>query len=541
MTRSRFAVALFAGLLWATGICGTGAFAENPQVEVGAQDDWWANFSGDSFSAAPTTWECGYMLRYDVHSGAVPGASAEITLPTGLADIWAYQTQAMYLEWTGATNTMKFTSVGDATGEMRMGIDAVPTSAVETPLVSATRSISDPVLTGDVQTQTITLDVTVASSLSGYGMGVNLISWVPDNLAYSVVGSTASAGFSEGGQPGSYYPADPSTLEIGETYRFTAEVQVTRSGELSQSEMDGDLYHKPPSDVFYYTYTGVDPATGGTSILVPVASGVDATFASDVPTDFTGGSSVQKNLRFTPVVAGVGPAAVSELYLSREKRTSISETMLYVFSVDLEADNVAAATITAPGANVYDMEMYGDEIEFWRTSTDEADLTDFGPGTYHIVLTGTDGVVQTYDVELADATYPDPMPHFDQAMGFLAEEPRPTLSWEAPGAGVDAIGLQLWSVGEEEDEYEGFFGTGVTSYTPGEDLGLGGYMACVTFIEGEAGTLSGGGDYYTGWIACTDTYFNVTPEPATLALMGLGAGSLLLRGRRSRIRRGGKK
>lgn len=199
----------------------------------------------------------------------------------------------------------------------------------------------------------------------------------------------------------------------------------------------------------------------------------------------------------------------------------------------MEGTNVAAATLTTPGANVYAMEMDDGYTEFWRASTTEADLAEFGPGTYRIDVTGTDGGVQAYYVDLPDATYPAAAPQFDQPIGFETQEPRPVLSWQAAGPGVDAIGFDLWSV-DDEYEFWDLLGTGVTSSTPGEDLGVDGYVACLGFFEGEIGTLPGGAPCYAGWLAGTDTYFNITPEPGTLCLVGAAVLGLLTR-RRQRV------
>ena len=508
------------------------AYAVPPQAWVTAEEQHWLDVAGDAMPAVPSLWDRGYTLNYQVMGGTVQGAAISITQPNGIEDVWIDTPGT--IGWQSGTSTFGWQAVGPLSGSAFECIDALPSQVTLTPSFSMTRHISNPVLGSDSETRTLTFGVTIASSMAGYDwMRVDMLTdWnAPDGLSYSVVSTSGPAGFTHQSWGLATYSADnPATLGVGSTYEFTADVQITRSGDLAQAAL-GDLYLKPSGNARYGNSTPVAPVTGN-SISVAVGAGVTATFASTNVTNFSGQGGQAQSLDFNTVATGVGPIALNEVSLVRNKRTSISGTTLYAFDVELQGTNVAAATLTTPGANVYAMEMDEGYTEFWRASTTEADLSDFGPGTYRIDLTGTDGGVQTYYVDLPDATYPAAAPQFDQSIGFETLDPRPLLSWQAAGPGVDAISFELWSV---DDEYEGWemLGTGVTSSTPGEDLGIGGYVACVEFFDGEVGALPGGATCYTGWVASTDTYFNITPEPVTLALLGLGAGGLLLRRRRN--------
>lgn len=236
------------------------AYAVPPQAWVTAEEQQGLSVAGDAIPAVPSVWSRGYALNYQVQSGTVQGAAISITQPNGIEDVWASTPGT--IGWQSGTSTFGWQAVGPLSDSAYVGIDALPSQVTLTPSFSMTRHISNPVLESDAETRTLTFGVTIASSMAGYDwMQVDMLTdWnVPDGLSYSVVSTSGPAGFTQ--QPWglvTYSADDPATLGVGNTYDFTADVQITRSGDLAQTAL-GDLYLKPGASARYGNSTPVAP------------------------------------------------------------------------------------------------------------------------------------------------------------------------------------------------------------------------------------------------------------------------------------------
>jgi hypothetical protein len=269
-------------------------------------------------------------------------------------------------------------------------------------------------------------------------------------------------------------------------------------------------------------------------MTVNVASGVDATFGSAATVDFSGSSSVNWNPSLGAVVAGVGEATPTSIWVGRGKRTSLSGTDIHSFEVDIMGNNIVAGTITTPGGAAYGLRFHEDEWRFERYSATASDLAELGPGTYQIALTGSDGGVRYFTVDLPAKDLPTDSPAFDQPMGFETTNVRPTLSWkESADPHANKTVLEVRGVDEEQWHFFQLLDKTDTSFTPTEDLPLSGYIGTVAYVDGWQGTMPEGASLEIFFLNGRDTYFNVTPEPATLALLAAGACALrVLRRRR---------
>ena len=522
----------------------------NPQAQVSVYDGLWSPIQGDSYTASPTTlWQRDFELHYYVQSGTVTGPSAQITLPNGLNDVWSWSgpgpSTPIHVNWTGATNTLKGTWSDIPAYGTWLEVETIPTYSVGLPPVSVSRSISNPVLTGDNQTRTVTLDVTVNSSLAAFNwFNANLVApWdIPEGMAHVVGAPTLPAGFSAGPDPGSYYCPNPSALGVG-TYHFAADVQFNRSGVLAQATV-GDLYYKPKSGVDYGVSANVTPVSGGTSIAITAAPGVVATFSSLTPTDFTGNTNVYNGLELGVVVAGVGPATPSHIWVARVKGTSISGTTFHGVHVEVKGANIVEGTITSPGGAVYGLRYDYDSTDncwyvgFDFNSTTESDLAGFTAGTYLLALKGSDGVTHNSTALVPDKAVPTEMPQFTQAIGFDTTDKRPTIGWlqaTDPNISKNYVRIEMMTDESGGYEYGEMVDKAVTSLTPTADLGQGAWSAMVAYCN-HTDTTTGGDAAVPLWIdfaTYADSYFNVTPEPATLALLAAGACTLrVLRRRR---------
>ncbi|MBE3099595.1 MAG: PEP-CTERM sorting domain-containing protein [Planctomycetes bacterium] len=551
MSHFRF-LAVSAVLL--TGVVGVPAVSEtqvfaaasplNPQAQVSVYDGLWASIQGDSYTASPSTlWERDFELRYYVQSGTVTGPAAQITLPNGLSDLWSGSGSSapIHINWTGATNTLKGTWPGIPADGTTMEIGAIPAYSMGAPPVSISRSISNPVLQGDLEMRTVTLDVTVHSSLAAFNwFTANLISaWdIPQGMAYTVGAPTVPVGFSAAPEPGTYYCPDPSALGV-DTYHFEADVQFHRTGVLAQAAV-GDLYYKPESGVNYGVSANVPPVSG-TSMAITTATGEVATFSSLTPTDFTGNTMVGNSLELGGVATGFGPAAPSHIWVVRTKGTSISGTTLHGVHVEVKGANIIEGTITSPGGAVYGLEYddYDTTDPSWCfdfNSATESDLAGFTADTYHLALKGSNGDTLNLTALVPGKDMPTEMPQFTQAMGFDTTDKTPTIGWLAatdPNVSKNYVEMEMMTDEGGGYEYDEMVDKAVTSHTPTEDLGLGAWYAMVAYCD-HTDTTTGGDAAVPLWIdfaTYTDAYFNVTPEPATLSLLAFGALAVLGRRR----------
>ena len=187
--------------------------------------------------------------------------------------------------------------------------------------------------------------------------------------------------------------------------------------------------------------------------------------------------------------------------------------------------------VTTPGSAVYALAFDDESWEFWRNTATVGDLAEFVSGTYQIALTGGDGAVRNFTVDL-DKDLPTGTPAFDQLMGFETTSVRPTLSWLVSGdTDANKTYFEVFGVCDEQWEFGELFDNAVMSFTPTEDLPLGGYIGSVFYLDFSEST-TGGVPLSIGFYNGRDTYFNVTPEPATLSLLALGGLAVLRRRRR---------
>ncbi len=503
---------------------------ESPMAWVDACAEMDTRTSSDAISADPRLWETGYYLNFN--SGwALPitTASAEITLPNGITDdVWS--SAPAYLQWDDADSSLTCLFIDPIMGWASVGVTTEPLFLHEASAVSAVRQTVPPILTDDVQTQTVTVVLTVESPLDGIdSVSVFMpVDWmVPEGLSYAVTPGTIPAGFSEGWQPGIFAADDPSTLVVGQTYQFVVDIEVARSGGMSQAAM-GDLLHKPGIEIECGRQTGTASAVG-VEITIGVDEGVAATFRSGEPVVFEAQARKTHRLRFECIAAATGPPTItSDIMIGRLKRDSLHGPVMYEFFVDMDGENVTGATLTTPGGTPYEMELYLEdsvEIEFWYESANEADLADFGPGTYQIDLVGGDGGVVSYSVDLAEGTYPTQMPQFDLPMGYETDDRTPLISWQpVSDPAIDTVYFEIeQNGGDFDDEVES--GTAATGYTPDQELDLGAYMLWLAFVDSDTGTTNGA-DYFSFWGTEATSFININETYELVADNFLDVGNL---------------
>jgi hypothetical protein len=199
--------------------------------------------------------------------------------------------------------------------------------------------------------------------------------------------------------------------------------------------------------------------------------------------------------------------------------------------------NIIEGTITSPGPGfvVYDLQPDTDDKSWWLdfSSTDEGKLAGFTAGTYNLALKGSDGVTRNFTILGPDEVVPTDMPQFTQAMGFDTTDKRPTIGWVASTDGnVTKNYMEISSDKDGAYEFEGMLDKTVLFHEQPEDLGLGAWYVTVAYSK-HTETTTGGVPLDIDFATYTNAYFNVTPEPATLALLAAGACAIrVLRRRR---------
>ena len=514
----------------------------DPSLNVWAAEGWRIETSDDVIDTATAFYGEQYVqLGAYVNSGIVSGLTGAFVLPSGINETWGSDAPA-FIDWNAPGSTLGFAATNSVgAGEnFHFGASRLRTLVPITSAVDVTRAISDPVFTQDVVTRTVTATLNVpGGALSGYDiLQVELSEW---NQAEGISATVTDANI-----PGAFWGGNGSyaanAAGLSGAYEFVMEVEFTRSGPAGQTQI-GDLYYKPGITVSYMNQTGWTGSTGST-VSQDFGGGLVATVFTAGVVDF----SSQKNsnvtqLLMTPIAtADNSAAAPEEITLVRVQRQTISGHMVHEFFVEVDGNNLVGGTVTTPGAggNTYKMVPDDDrDLEFWCESTNAGDLAAFTAGEYIIKLEGADGIEQTYKVTLT-GDFPDEFPTLDQPMGFATANPRPTISWNDPNdLNVNFALLEMWTGGYDEEEIELIPGTDLMSFTPSEDLNLGGAMMWVVFgsvVDGTVNAEEAGGptgvQFLAGFATGTDSYMNVVPEPATLALLGL-CGLTLIRRRRS--------
>jgi len=511
----------------------------NPLLSVWAAEGWEIETSDDVISTATTFYGDKYVhLGPYVDSGTVSGLTAAFALPNGINDMWV--DVPAFMDWNAPTLEFAATHSLGAGENFYFGVSRLSTLVPITSAVDVTRAISDPVFTQDVVTRTVTATLNVpGSALSGYDiLHVDLSEWnQAEGISMTVTDANIPGAFWGGN--GSY-AADANGLSGA--YEFVMEVQFTRSGPVAQTQI-GDLYYKPGIAVSYMNQTGWSNSTGST-VSQDFGGGLVTTVSTAGVVDF----SIQKNsnvteLRMNPIAAANNSAAApGEIVLVRLQRRTLSGHMVHEFFVEVDGNNLVGGSVTTPGAggNTYKMVGYDEGWEFWCESTNAGDLAEFTAGEYIIKIEGADGNEQTYKVTLA-GDFPNEFPVLDQPMGFETTEPRPTLSWNDPNDPDVNFALFEMEMGGYDEDIDLIPGTDPMSFTPSEDLDLGGAFMWVVFGDIVSGTVSAeeaggptGVEFLSGFATSTDSYMNVVPEPASAGLLAAGACLLLRRRRRRR-------
>jgi hypothetical protein len=499
------------------GVMASLAVAQDPSVDVWIARRESFNTTANVLDATTSSEAWSSVKWIGWTSGAPVAQVGRFVAPQGLSDLDLEQTT--FIDWDGATHTFEVASPGEVPPGFSWAftLDLPPSRSSWAPGVTFRRSISDPVLTSDLQTRTVTLEVDVLpGALVGYdAFEVSLPEWLQlDGLARNVTQSTFDTDAFGGGY--GYYNTLGDPGELSGTYTFEMEVELSRTGEMSQAQR-GDLHYQPGAIARYTRQTPWTQSTG-TSITQDFGDGMSAQVEAAKSTLF----SHQLNDGMTELILDAlattpgASAAPESIWLGRKQRTSIAGVDVFGFSCNVEGTDLVGGRVITPGGAAYPMvwdKWDNDELDYDAESVDPEELSEFTPGLYTVEIWGDDGVVQTYSVELT-GEMPSEQPVFDQVPGMTATDPRPTLSWSSPtDPEIVGCGFEI-----ESGEFEGgrwFDASEEMSYTPAEDMPGGGALYAAGFFDIATGTVDAtegtvlGVTFYSGYVHTTDSYLNV--------------------------------
>ena len=378
--------------------------------------------------------------------------------------------------------------------------------------LTVSRSVPQPVLTNDIQEQTMYLDLRLDRPMPA---GINLIEvWLGQEsspeLQYELLSVTKPPEFIGGA---GWYGVDPHDLTVGATYRFEVLLRVARSGSLA----GGILYHRPCAEVHYSQHVDCGPETAGSMVLA-VPSGARARFAASELTTFYGETQADRvELVFKSVVARVGHAAPESVLLGwgQERRGTGS---LCSLTAQLQGDNILGATLTSPTEKKVTLRPAG--LGRWEFQTiDPAVVGDFTPGVYTFTCFSTDGS-QPVEVEIDTSDLqagPNEIPNITAPAGDTTDS-LPVVSWTPPtDPNVNGIMVQVHGADEEVILQE-VLPPSADSAQVAAPLDCRGYKASVMFLSGREGQTAQGVDYSVGRYTGADRYFNLVPFIVTASL-----------------------
>ena len=517
------------------------AAAQTAEVGFFANRGWGYYTSSDVIGAATT-----HYGEYYLHTGGwvsdapVSGLSGRSVLPGGMWECW--MDQQSYAGWDGPNDTFEVSSTVaeiPVDSNFSFGIDLPVTKTAYAGPVTVTRQISDAVLTGDIQTRTVTATVDVTGSLSGYDvLHVQLPEWSQaEGISTAITSSTYdNTNFFAGGE--GFVSTNPGALSG--LYTFEMTVDITRSGQWTQAQT-GDLFYKPGIQVNYGNQTPWTQTTD-TTREHNFGDGMIVTIEAGETVNFNGQRNYNtQNLSLEPVIAVAGSAAApTQIFLTVDKMTSITGLETHEFWCSVEGENMVGGSVTRQGGTTYEMvcDRYeGDSgMEFYVASTNASELAEFTTGTYIVKVLGDDGNTQTFSIDLTGET-PTDSPTFDQPMGFETTDPRPTVTWSAsadPDVNFAVSGMEA-----SDFEEEVLLGAGdPRSFTPSRDLEQetafmwAGFLDFVSDTVDAAEGTADGVPFMAGYTAFTQSYISVVPEPASIMLLAAGAIGLVRRGRK---------
>ena len=550
-TGACLAVCVLGGIL---SLAASEASAQTPDVYLETSRRWEFITSADTLDGTETVQGHPAVEWYGRVLTAPVALSGQIVMPDGLLD-WESERPA-YFDWDGPTMALTQQPVGEfLPGDTwNFRIHEPPSRVAYGGPIRMTREISDPLLTADDQTRTVTVALNIpAGSLSGYdALRVELSDWFrTEGIAMEVLGSTYDATAFSGSN--GWFQANVDLGVLAGTYTFDLDVRLMRSGDLSQPQM-GDLYCKPQVKVYCVRQTPWTPSTG-TEATHNLGGGMSATLETSETAHFMSREEydvmelILDAVAVEPAAVGVGPAAPTQIWVARGQSTSVSGLDVFSFSCGVEGSRFARGTVTTPGDQTYEMELElprrNDErisLDLGIESADPAELAEFTNGTYVLKVWSTDGSAQTYSLELTGEV-PSDRPLFDQPPGFETANPRPTLTWsESADPDVNFCDFQIegdrYGADNRDDDAWLDLSVDDMAYTPSADLLEGGWRLRAEFaaaagstVDAAEGTMQGV-PFFTAWFRGTDSYINVVPEPATLTLLAAGALGLLGRRRR---------
>ncbi len=521
-------------VLWVCMVMACRAIAE-PRVYVDVHQTRWYETGGDSIAPGQSLFgEHDTSLWINNWSTAAQNPTVS-TDDTEVWWVWGGEPWPGSMSHDADAGRIAWRFDGPLEGDdwIGLGYDRFAPSWTGVSPIGVTRSFDRDVLTSDDDTvrMTVALDV-AAGSLDGYDY---LEVWIPsgdnwwaDGVSVSIDNSAAPEYWGNG----NYFSADPSGLDG--TYQIEVDVRVRRTGQFAQANY-GDMCFRPNVQVSFGMDGSAHSATG-TQVSVP---GSTVQVAVDGPPDTQFNTWLVDNKTTLEMNELYGQAngelQLHSIELIMQRVRSMAGGELSRAGVWVEANNLTSAQVATPGGQVYDMELdYDDDDDHVHADLEFVALTDalvedegFTNGTYVFTFVDCAGNVTQRTVDLAGG-YPTAFPEL--VSDVITDADAPMLEWLAPPAGVDAIHAEMEGAYDEDvwpDNSMLIIDGAATSTTLSPVPALG-QQASIIFFDGDV-IYDGDTRVLAGYVTEAQHAVIVTPEPTSMALLGLGSLTLLRR------------
>lgn len=444
------------------------------------------------------------------------------TVPPHLGVATAEFEDPFYVDWNAAATSFVYRAAVPMTNEYAVwpNLTLVSSNGWAKPKIQVERSASPTLVpAGQSVTQTFVIAAQVpAGALAGCGMlmfqvDANDIEESEVSLT-GITGVCSSAAFGANDIEGVPYFFTDAASGLSGLYTFTSTLLLTNAGS-------SDIHFMPGVQTVYVEeQTPWAHRVSGTVLTHSYTNGIIVRASTPVPVDWW---DQQHKDQFYWQMApkwtrpGDDTPALEDVYLISGTAVGYDGTSFQQLMLDARGVNLVAATVSAPGGQLYSLGAEEGTCFLELASRTASDLSAFGNGTYTIRLYDfTNGLRQTYSL-FRFGTAVTQTPELLAPQGLTITNARPAFSW-APVTDPSAnSGMLVVQNHQFEDEAQAIWVGPATNQdnVVSTDMFAGcGYQ--LLFGNSMTGAVNGA-SYTTSYVSGRFGLFNVVTNGANLA------------------------